>query len=113
MNLEITGTVNFECANTDIAHVGNIVSEKLIGEMNQLDGLEEYIRDEVPTIYSKDILGLRIILMQNPEDKTQFQIEVLDRMNLIINNDTQEYKDVDISDRILELLKGCSEFVFE
>ena len=112
MKVEINGTVNFECAKADLRYVAKIVSKRLTGQEDQLKGFENYIRDEVPTVYSDDFLGLRIILMQNPEEENQFQIEISDRMDILSKIKLSQLPFIDVSDRLYALLKDCPELIF-
>jgi hypothetical protein len=49
----------------DIESLGRLISENLVGGL-PFEGLEKYIRDEIPAIYINGILGCRLILLGFP-----------------------------------------------
>ena len=108
MIFSIYGNVFFTCDKKDLTAVAEIVSEKLTSKKDSFGGFENYIRDEIPTVYTNDFLGLRIIVMQNPDETDQFSIEIMDNIHPYVED--QEIHD--ISPHIRALLNDCTEFRF-
>lgn len=60
------GTVHIK-STLDIQSLGKLISNKLFKGV-EFGGLEDYIYDEVPAIYTKDILGCRFIIQRLVDD---------------------------------------------
>lgn len=89
-----------------LEELGNVVSDRVFGGVPFV-GRGDYIRDEVPALYSKsDVLGTRFILMGEPDDKGYY-LEA-DSRRLIANLSAEEIKKslVDISPLVAHLLGG-------
>ncbi|SEK58398.1 hypothetical protein SAMN04488505_101481 [Chitinophaga rupis] len=111
MTFGIYGSVFFTCEKRDLTAVAEIISERLTSKNDSFGGFENYIRDEVPTVYTDDLLGLRIIVMQNPDETDQFAVEVLDRIHQYAGYE-EPTENQDISLRIRMLLNDCESFRF-
>jgi hypothetical protein len=88
-----------------LEHVGQIVSARVLGGIPFV-GREDYIRDEVPAIYSEsEVLGTRFILMGEPDDEG-FYLEA-DGADLIPNMSAKQIENalLDISPLVAHLLK--------
>ena len=89
-----------------LEEVGRVVSDRVLGGVPFV-GREEYIRDEVPAIYSKaEVLGIRLILMGEPDDEGYY-LEA-DSRSLIANLSAEQVKRslLDISPLVTHLLSG-------
>jgi hypothetical protein len=89
-----------------LQEVGQVVSDRVVGGIPFV-GREDYIRDEVPAIYSKtEVLGMRFILMGEPDDEG-FYLEA-DGADLIANLSAEQIKNAlfDISPLVAHLLQG-------
>lgn len=111
MTFSIYGSVFFTCEKRNLTAVAEIVSERLTSKKDSFGGFENYIRDEVPTVYTDDFLGLRIIVMQNPDETNQFAVEILDRIHQYGKHE-HPANNQDISLRIRMLLDDCEAFQF-
>lgn len=108
----ISGLVDFVCPKADLDYVATLISERLTGKKDGLAGREDYVRDEIPTVYSDIFLGLKIYLMQNPEEPTEFQIDITDKIYRLVDERTNISDKIDISSRIYALLKSYEELIF-
>ena len=89
-----------------LEELGAIISDRVLGG-GSLTGKENYIRDEIPAIYTEsEILGTRFILLGEPGDEGYY-LETDGRM-LIRNMTAKEVENslLDISSMIAELLRG-------
>jgi hypothetical protein len=89
-----------------LEELGNVVSNRVLGGVPFV-GRGDYIRDEVPAVYSEfDVLGTRFILMGEPDDEGYY-LEA-DGRSLIANLSPAEIKKslVDISSLVAHLLGG-------
>jgi len=111
MIFSMYGSVFFTYEKRDLTAVAEIVSERLTSKKDSFGGFENYIRDEVPTVYTDDFFGLRIIVMQNPDETDQFTVEILDRIHQYEEHEPPT-EDQDISLRIRMLLDDCEGFQF-
>lgn len=90
-----------------LEEVGQIVSARALGGIPFV-GREDYIRDEVPAIYSKsEVLGTEFILMGEP-DEEGFYLET--DVGSLINLPAEQIKNslVDISPLVAHLLEGTA-----
>ena len=98
----IKGCVTFKYLEKDILKLGRIISNLLFGKKDVFKGLETYLRDEVPFIYTDNFIGCYLGIMQNPENLDVFSLEIVD-----ISNDNNS--PVDLTDRLIFYLKKCPE----
>lgn len=100
----IKGCVTFNYLEKDILELGRIISNLLFGKKDAFKGLENYLRDEVPFIYTNNFIGCYLGIMQNPENLDVFSLEIVD-----ISNDNESNTPVDLTDRLIFYLKKCPE----
>lgn len=94
-------------AQKTLDEVAEIVSGKIFGGVRFV-GKEEFIRDEIPAIYTeRDILGMRIILLGNPElDGCHLQMETRRIPGIILTAEENRRLRVSISHYVADLLQG-------
>ena len=81
--------------------VGRIISTLLFKTPNMFKGLEKYLRDEVPFIFTDNFLGCYMGIMQNPEETDLFCLEIVDVLN--------KGSDINLTERLLYYIKDCSQ----
>ena len=88
-----------------LQELGAIMSERVFGGIPFV-GLTEYIRDEVPAIYTeKRYLGTRFILMGTPDDEGYFlQAETLSVLTKGLTPEQLQENLVDVTEVIVALL---------
>ena len=93
-----------------LEEVAEIVSNRLFGGVRFI-GKGEYIRDEVPAIYSeRDILGMRIILMGGPGQEGYYlEMETRREPGVVLTAEHIRKSLVDISTLVSKLLHGAEE----
>jgi len=93
-----------------LEEVAEIVSNRLFGGVRFI-GKGEYIRDEVPAIYSeRDILGMRIILMGGPGQEGYYlEMETRREPGVALTAEHMRESLVDISPLVSKLLHGAEE----
>ncbi len=87
--------------------LGEILSARVFGGA-PFGGLAEFIRDEVPTIFTEPILGTRFLLMGAPDEEgycleAEPDHEVVHRMSQL----DQTIAFTDVSRVIVDLMGGC------
>lgn len=100
----IKGNVTFKYLEKDILKLGEIISNLLFGKAGAFKGLNTYLRDEVPFIYTDNLIGCYFGIMQNPDDLYVFSLEVVD-----ILNDNNCKVSIDLTERLILYLKKCPE----
>ena len=105
MNIEIFGKVFFKCYEKNIEEIGEILSEIIFKDKNKFYGLEKYLRDEIPFIFTDNFLGFYLGLTQNPEDLNSFCLEIID-----VDFQTNRVE-IDLSDRLKFYISKCSDFI--
>ena len=108
----IRGFIDFSCQKGDLEQVANLISVHLTGKENSFKGRENYVRDEIPTVYTEIFLGIRIYLMQNPEEANEFQIDMTDKIHWLTDQYDAASENIDFSERIYLLLKSCDGLIF-
>lgn len=98
----IKGYVTFKYSEKNILKLGEIISNLLFGKEDMFKGLETYLRDEIPFIYTENFAGCYLGIMQNPEILDMFSLEVIDISN-------GESNTIDLTDRLILYLKKSSE----
>lgn len=93
--------ITFRYAERDILKVGRIISTLLFKTPNMFKGLEKYLRDEVPFIFTDNFLGCYMGIMQNPEETDLFCLEIVDVLN--------KGSDINLTERLLYYIKDCSQ----
>jgi hypothetical protein len=89
----------------DIEELGKLISQRLVGGL-PFDGLDHYIRDEIPAIYIKDILGCRLILQGFPgEMGYNLVLEEGPFPHQLFEKEGQSPLEVDISGNLYWLLQ--------
>jgi len=90
-----------------LEEVGEVVSSRVLGGIPFV-GREDYIRDEIPAIYSKpEVFGTRFILMGEPDDEGYYLEADTGRSVLAgLTADQIRTSLVDISSLVAHLLKG-------
>ena len=83
----IHAAIIFRYAEKDILKIGRIISTLLF------KGLEEYLRDEVPFIFTDNFLGCYLGIMQNPDEIDLFCLEIVDVRN--------KESDINLTERLL------------
>jgi len=93
-----------------LEEVAEIVSNRLLGGVRFI-GKGEYIRDEVPAIYSeRDILGMRIILMGGPGQEGYYlEMETRREPSVVLIAEQIRKSLVDISPLVSKLLHGVED----
>lgn len=88
-----------------LQQVGAVLSERVFGGI-PMGGLTEYIRDEVPAIYTTSrYLGTRFILMGEPDEEGYFlQAETLGVLTKEFTPEQLQESLVDVSEVIVTLL---------
>ena len=88
-----------------LQQIGAILSERVFGGI-PMGGLTEYIRDEVPAIYTTNrYLGTRFILMGGPDEEGYFlQAETLSVLTKGLSPEQVQENLVDTSELIVNLL---------
>ena len=75
-------------SNKNLEQVGKVLSKELFGGL-PFGGRENYIRDEIPTIYIEpEIMGMKIILMGGDEDEV-FNL-TMDSYDHFLNHSKEE-----------------------
>lgn len=97
----IRAEITFRYAERDILKVGRIISTLLFKTPNMFKGLEKYLRDEVPFIFTDNFLGCYMGIMQNPEETDLFCLEIVDVLN--------KGSDINLTERLLYYIKDCSQ----
>ena len=100
----IRAEITFRYAERDILKVGRIISTLLFKTPNMFKGLEKYLRDEVPFIFTDNFLGCYMGIMQNPEETDLFCLEIVDVLN--------KGSDINLTERLLYYIKDCSQIEF-
>lgn len=94
-----------------LEELGQAISESLLGGV-PFGGKEDYIREEIPAIYISQILGMRLILMENDSGESYiltFQslvhgnygwpsvhLPIDDFMELAVKNALKPYRDIKV-----------------
>lgn len=99
------GEVIFKYFEKDIIKVGNILSKLIFDKEGMFYGLVNYLRDEVPFIYTDNILGFYFGIMQNPEELDLFSLEIND----VLYKGNAQYI-IDMTDRLKFVIKQSPEF---
>jgi hypothetical protein len=89
-----------------LEEVGKIISDRVIGGI-QFVGRDDYIRDEVPAIYTRsEVFGTRFILMGEPDDEGYY-LEA-DSQSLVASLSPEQIKRslFDLSPLVAHLLVG-------
>ena len=81
--------------------VGRIISTLLFKTPNMFKGLEKYLRDDVPFIFTDNFLGCYMGIMQNPDETDLFCLEIVDVLN--------KGSDINLTERLLYYIKDCSQ----
>lgn len=102
---QIKGVVLFKYSKRNILEVGNILSKLIFDKDEMFGGLENYLRDEVPFIYTDNFLGFYLGIMQNPEELDLFSLEIND---IVCNVNNQI--DIDLTNRLKYYIGQHSEF---
>lgn len=97
----IRAEITFRYVERDILKVGRIISTLLFKTPNMFKGLEEYLRDEVPFIFTDNFLGCYMGIMQNPDETDLFCLEIVDVLN--------KGSDINLTERLLYYIKDCSQ----
>ena len=97
----IRAEITFRYAERDILKVGRIISTLLFKTPNMFKGLEKYLRDDVPFIFTDNFLGCYMGIMQNPEETDLFCLEIVDVLN--------KGSDINLTERLLYYIKDCSQ----
>lgn len=97
-------------SNEDIQNLGNTIS-KIICPNTNFGGLEEYIYDEIPAIYIKNVLGLKIILCGFSGEDSHYNLKILEQTSLRKVKDI-EIIQIDLSYNIYLLLKDIEDLKF-
>lgn len=97
----IRAEITFRYAERDILKIGRIISTLFFKSPNMFKGLEEYLRDEVPFIFTDNFLGCYLGIMQNPDETDLFCLEIVDTLN--------KGSDIDLTERLLYSIKDCSQ----
>ena len=87
--------------------LGEVISNRVLGGIPFV-GREDYIRDEIPAIYSKpEVLGTRFILIGEP-DAAGYYLEADGGRSQLTNLSAEQIRSalVDISSLVAHLLKG-------
>ena len=100
----IRAEITFRYAERDILKVGRIISTLLFKTPNMFKGLEKYLRDEVPFIFTDNFLGCYMGIMQNPDETDLFCLEIVDVLN--------KGSDINLTERLLYYIKDCSQIEF-
>jgi hypothetical protein len=90
-----------------LEEVGEVVSNRVLGGIPFV-GKKDYIRDEIPAIYSKpDVLGTRFVLMGESDDEGYY-LEADAGGSVSANLSAEQIRSslVDISPLVAHLLKG-------
>ena len=95
----------FKCYKKNIEEIWEILSEIIFKDKNKFYGLEKYLRDEIPFIFTDNFLGFYLGLTQNPEDLNSFCLEIID-----IDFQTSGVE-IDLSDRLKFYISKCSDFI--
>lgn len=95
----IRAEIIFRYAEKDILKIGGIISTLLFNAPNMFKGLEEYLRDEVPFIFTDNFLGCYLGIMQNPDETDLFCLEIVDVLN--------KGSDINLTERLLHYIKDC------
>src|SRR5438876_5199785 len=93
-----------------LEEVAEIVSNRLFGGVRFI-GKGEYIRDEVPAIYSeRDILGMRVVLTGGPGQGGYYlEMETRRQPGVALTADQIRKSVVDLSPLVSKLLHGVDE----
>ena len=97
----IRAEIIFRYAEKDILKIGRIISTLLFKTPNMFKGLEKYLRDEVPFIFTDNFLGCYLGIMQNPDEIDLFCLEIVDVIS--------KGSDIDLTERLLYYIKDCPE----
>ncbi len=97
----IRAEITFRYAERDILKVGRIISTLLFKTPNMFKGLEKYLRDDVPFIFTDNFLGCYMGIMQNPDETDLFCLEIVDVLN--------KGSDINLTERLLYYIKDCSQ----
>lgn len=97
----IRAEITFRYSERDILKVGRIISTLLFKTPNMFKGLEKYLRDEVPFIFTDNFLGCYMGIMQNPDETDLFCLEIVDVLN--------KGSDINLTERLLYYIKDCSQ----
>lgn len=97
----IRAEIIFRYAEKDILKIGRIISTLLFKTPNMFKGLEKYLRDEVPFIFTDNFLGCYWGIMQNPDEIDLFCLEIVDVLS--------KGSDIDLTERLLYYIKDCPE----
>ena len=100
----IRAKITFRYAERDILKVGRIISTLLFKTPNMFKGLEKYLRDDVPFIFTDNFLGCYMGIMQNPDETDLFCLEIVDVLN--------KGSDINLTERLLYYIKDCSQIEF-
>lgn len=100
----IRAEITFRYAERDILKVGRIISTLLFKTPNMFKGLEKYLRDDVPFIFTDNFLGCYMGIMQNPDETDLFCLEIVDVLN--------KGSDINLTERLLYYIKDCSQIEF-
>ena len=100
----IRAEITFRYTERDILKVGRIISTLLFKTPNMFKGLEKYLRDEVPFIFTDNFLGCYMGIMQNPDETDLFCLEIVDVLN--------KGSDINLTERLLYYIKDCSQIEF-
>ncbi len=100
----IRAEITFRYAERDILKVGRIISTLLFKPPNMFKGLEKYLRDDVPFIFTDNFLGCYMGIMQNPDETDLFCLEIVDVLN--------KGSDINLTERLLYYIKDCSQIEF-
>ncbi|PXZ06290.1 hypothetical protein DKK70_09890 [Gilliamella apicola] len=99
------GNVIFKYSEKDIIKVGNILSKLIFDKEEMFYGLDNYLRDEVPFIYTDNILGFYFGIMQNPEQLDLFSLEIND----VLSKGNDQHI-IDITDRLKFVIEQFPKF---